>query len=102
MTGTLFEKMKNAYFLKLVLICIITTSLFVFTKAICDDEDTLLDTPYENDTYFYYNELLKNALSHTEVLFADRNDAVPLQQIIFYLERQEKSPPVNPVVFVTA
>ena len=68
--------------------------MFIFTKAICDDDDTLIDTP-PDEVYYYYDALLKNPLSQTGVLFRFSNDTAMLQQIIFYLERQEKSPPLS-------
>ena len=85
--------MKKLYFSNLIVICIIIASLFIFTKAICDDEDTLLDTPpYEG--HFYYSNLFRNPLSQLGILFELRNNTVQLRQITSYLERQEKSPPL--------
>jgi hypothetical protein len=85
--------MKRQYYLNLVVICIIIASLFIFTKAICDDDDTLLDAPpYEID--FYHADLLRNLLFNSGMLFELQNNAVSIPQIIFYLERQEKSPPL--------
>jgi hypothetical protein len=85
--------MKRLYSLDLVVICIIIVSLFIFTKAICDDEDTLLDTPpYEG--YYYYSYLLKSSLSQLGILFELYDSTVLPRQNISYLERQEKSPPL--------
>jgi len=84
--------MKKHYFINLILICIVTLSLLAFTKAICDD-DTLLNAP-PHAGYPYYNELLKISLAQTGVLFEYHDDTLSLQQIILYLERQEKSPPL--------
>jgi hypothetical protein len=94
-------KMKRLYSLNLIIICVIIVSLFIFTKAICDDDDTLLDTP-PHEGYSYYSDLFRSPLSQLGILFELRNNTVPLRQIISYLERQEKSPPVNLVIFVTA
>jgi len=93
--------MKRQYYLNLVIICIIVASLVIFTKAICDDDDTLLDAP-PHEGYFYYTDLFRSPLSQSGTLFELQNKDVSLPQIISYLERQEKSPPVNLVIFVTA
>jgi len=85
--------MKRLYFLNLIIICIIIASLFIFTKAICDDDDTLLDAP-PHEGYFYYTDLLRSPLSQSGILFELQNNGVSLRQIISYLERQEKSPPL--------
>lgn len=93
-------KMRRQYYLKLVIICVIISALFIFTKAICDDDDTLLDTP-PDEGCFYYADLLRNPLLQSGILLELQNNEVWPLQIISYLERQEKSPPLNyiPVSF---
>jgi len=93
--------MKRQYYLNSVVICIIIASLFIFTKAICDDDDTLLDAP-PHEGYFFRADLLSNPLFQSGILFELQNNPVSIPQIISYLERQEKSPPFNLVIFVTA
>ena len=85
--------MKRPYFLKLILICIIIASLFIFTKAICDDEDTLLDAP-PHEGCFSYSDLVRSPLPQLGTLFELGDNTIPFRQIISYLERQEKSPPL--------
>jgi len=85
--------MKRQYLLNLIIIYIIIASLSFFTKAICDDDDTLLDAPpYEG--HFYYTDLLRSPLSQPGILFELQNNGISLRQIISYLERHEKSPPL--------
>jgi len=90
--------MKRAYFISLVLICVIAASSVIFTKALCEDEDPVFDTLCYSSDFSRYDELTANALSQTGLLYEHSNDTLSLQPIILYLERQEKSPPVSPII----
>lgn len=94
--------MKKLCFLSLVLVCVIAVSSIIFTKALCEDDDPIFDMLCNSNDSFLYDELLANALSQTGLLCEQRNDALSLQPIILYLERQEKSPPVNPITSLIA
>ena len=93
--------MKRRYFLNLIVIFIIIVSLSFFAKAICDDEDTLLNAP-PHEGYPDYAVLLSSPLSQSGTLFESQNNGLFLRQISSYLERHEKSPPFGPIISVTA
>jgi len=91
--------MKKFYILNLILICVVISSLLVFAKAICEDEDTLIDAPpLSPDGCLYYSGLFKSLVSPVGILSADHYVTSAVEQIIFYLARQEKSPPIRPFV----
>lgn len=89
--------MRRQYYLNLVIVCLTVVSLCIFAKAVFDDDDVLGDV-LPQDGYFHYFEWCKNPLLRPGVLFELGTDTVLPPQIIFYLERQEKSPPANPAV----
>ncbi len=91
--------MKKLSFLSLVLlICIIASSLIIFSKALCEDDGPIFDTLCNINGYLRYDEFLATALSQTGLLYEHHKDAFSLKPIISYLERQEKPPPIYSVV----
>jgi hypothetical protein len=94
--------MKKSNFLSLILICVIVASLIIFTKAICEDEDSALDILCNTNDSFRYEELFASILSYSGIFYEYHDIAISPKSIMAYLERHEKSPPVNPVIFVTA
>ena len=94
--------MKKANFLSLILICVIAASLIIFTKAICEDEDSAFDMLCNTNGSFWYEELFASILSYAGIFYEHHDDAISPKSIMAYLERHEKSPPVNPVISVTA
>lgn len=94
--------MKKTNFLSLILICVIATSLVVFTKAICEDEDFVLAMLCNSSDSFWYEEFLATILSYSGIFYEYQDITIAPKSIMAYLERQEKSPPLNPVIFINA
>ena len=94
--------MKKTVFLRLIFVCAIAVSLIIFTKAIYDDEDSAFDMLCSAVGSFRYEELLAHMLYSTGIFYAHHESAVPSTSIMAYLERHEKSPPVDPAIFATA
>jgi len=92
--------MKKPNFLNLILIFILIASVLVFSKAICEDEDSVSDILCDASDYFLYKELFASISSATGFFYEYRNFVISHKSIIAYLERQEKSPPVNSSVSV--
>lgn len=93
--------MKRLYLLILAVICITAVSCVIFTRAFCEDDDPGFDALCNTNGYFRYDELVASALCQTGLLYEQRNDALALQPIILYLEKKEKSPPINPASSLT-
>jgi len=93
--------MKKSNFLSLILICVIVASLIIYTKAICEDEDFAFDVLYKTNDSFRFDEFFASILSCSGILYEYRAIAIAPVSIMAYLERHEKSPPVNPPIFVT-
>lgn len=93
------RQIKKISFLNLILICVIILTLFAFAKAFCEDEDTIIDGFCENKDLFHYYELIVSAVLQRGIFFEHRNDTIPVQPTILFLERQEKSPPACPQKF---
>jgi hypothetical protein len=87
--------MKKPNFLSLILICVIAAPLIIFTKAICEDEDSAFDMLCNSADSFRYEELFANILSNPGIFYEHHDTAVSPRSIMAYLERQEKSPPIN-------
>ncbi len=84
--------MKNSRHLNLVLVCVtVLLLLFVFARAVCDDDSSNDISPCHE--YVSCKDLLKIPLARNGILLEPDNDKLPLPQLIFYLARQEKSPP---------
>ena len=94
--------MKKSRFLNLILICILVASVIVFTKAICEDEDSVSDILCDANDYFHYRELFAGILVNFGFFYEYQARVVLHKSIMAYLERQEKSPPANSPIFVTA
>ena len=54
--------MKKFNSLSLILICAIVASLFIFTKAICEDEDSGFDSLCNANDFIRYEELFASIL----------------------------------------
>ena len=85
--------MKRSDFLRFVLICGIVAAVIIFTKAICEDEDSTCDILCNTNDSFRYEELFASLLSPTGICDEHRDDAFSRTSITAYLERHEKSPP---------
>jgi hypothetical protein len=94
--------MKKSDFLSLILICVIAVPLIIFTRAICEDEDYAFDMLCNAADSFRYQELFADILSYVGVFYEHQDDTVSPQPIMAYLERHEKSPPLNSVISTTA
>jgi serine protease inhibitor len=94
--------MKKINFLILVLFCVIAASLVIFTKAICDDEDSAFDMLCNANDSFRFEEIFASILSYRGIFYEHHNVAISPISIMAYLERQEKSPPLAPKIFLTA
>ncbi len=94
--------MKKFNSLSLILICAIVASLFIFTKAICEDEDSGFDSLCNANDFIRYEELFASILTCSMALYEHQDIAISPESIMAYLERYEKSPPANPTIFVTA
>ena len=87
------RQMKRISFLNLILIGVIILTLFAFTKAFCEDEDTVIYGFCENKALLSCYEQLESALLARGIFYEHRAVAVSVVPIILFLERQEKSPP---------
>ena len=91
------KHMKKTSLLNLVFICAIAATLFIFTKAIYDDEDSAFDMLCSLVNPFRYVELFSGILRPTGIFYAHHQSAVSPRSIMAFLERHEKSPPVIPL-----
>ena len=87
--------MKIKSILSLILICLITASLIIFTKAVCEDDDFIFDSLFDLNDYFRYKDLFTSVLLASAIFYICHNLLVLFKSIITYLARYEKSPPVN-------
>ena len=94
--------MKKSNFLNLIIICVIVVSFIIFTKAICEDQDSGFDNLCNANDFIRYEELFDSILSYSGILCEHHDIAISPESIMAYLERYEKSPPTNPAIFVTA
>jgi hypothetical protein len=85
--------MEKAKFLSLILICVIAASLVIFTRAICDDDDSAFDMLCNTNESFRYEEIFASILSHAGIFYEHCDIAISPKSIMSYLERHEKSPP---------
>jgi hypothetical protein len=91
--------MKKAKFLSSILVCLIAISLIVFSKALCDDEDSTVDMLCDTNVSFRYEELFASILSRAGIFYEHHHSKISSASIMAFLERHEKSPPLNPVIF---
>ncbi|MDD5595312.1 MAG: hypothetical protein PHY94_03595 [Candidatus Omnitrophica bacterium] len=86
--------MKRSYFLKIICCFLFLFSLVAFIKAVCDDEESSLNTLCGNVGDLRYYEVLAEHLNAIgSIFYEQRHDLLGLESFILYLERQEKSPP---------
>ncbi|MFA6357920.1 MAG: hypothetical protein WCY09_04550 [Candidatus Omnitrophota bacterium] len=90
--------MEKFGFLKLILVFVLSVFLIAFFTAACDDEDSALDIFCDIDGFFRYDELFAGILFQSGVLY-EHSTAIPPKSFMAYLERHEKSPPFNPIIF---
>jgi len=90
--------MQKSKFLNFILICILITSVIVFTKAICEDADSVSDILCDANDYFRYRELFASILINSGFFYESYDFVISHKSIIAYLERQEKSPPINSLI----
>jgi len=93
--------MKKSNFLSLILISILIVSVLAFSKAICVDEDAGSDILCDINGYFRYKELFASILTNPEFFCGHGDCVISNKPIMTFLERQEKSPPFNSLIFVT-
>jgi len=94
--------MKKSNFLNLLLICVIIISIIIFTKAICEDEDSGFDSLCNANDFIRYAELFAGILSCSGILYEHQDFGISPESIMAYLARYEKSPPADSAIFVTA
>jgi hypothetical protein len=82
--------MKKYHILSLILICVITVSFAIFTKAVYDDEDSTFDLLCSANDFFHYEKLFAAVLSCTGVFYEQPAIAISPQSILAYLEQHEK------------
>ena len=86
-------KMKKSHFLRFGLICLITVSLMVFARGICEDEDSALDMVCNTTDAFWYVKFFVSILSYSGIVYEFHDYTIAPTPILAYLERHEKSPP---------
>jgi hypothetical protein len=94
--------MKKYNFICIILVCIIVASIILFCKAVYEDEDFIFDILCNTDILPLYAEFFISILLCMGILYEYGNSSFSSQSVIAYLERYEKSPPTNSVIFVTA
>lgn len=94
--------MKRLHFVRLFLIAIIAVSLVAFFRAIYDDDDATFDVLCNNNDFLLYTRLLFNPASYQGRLYEYNNVFIYPEAFISYLASKEKSPPVNPILFLAA
>jgi hypothetical protein len=85
--------MKKSNFL--ILICIIAVPFVIFSKAICEDEDSIFDVLCDINGSLRYEQLFVSILSYVGIFYGYRDIALSSPSIMKYLERHEKSPPLT-------
>ncbi len=94
--------MKKLNLLSCILVLILIASVVVFTKAICEDEDSVSDILCDASDYLRYKELFANILANPGFFYEYPDCVISHKSIMAYLERQEKSPPTSSSIFVIA
>ncbi|MDD5594919.1 MAG: hypothetical protein PHY94_01615 [Candidatus Omnitrophica bacterium] len=95
--------MKKSIFLSLILICVvIVVPIIIFTRVVCEDEDSVPDIFCNINGSFEYEKIFASIFSCSGILYEHRVITVSPRSIMAYLERHEKSPPLNPAIFVSA
>ena len=90
--------MNKLKLLNFILICILVVSVVVFTRAICVDEDAGSDILCDINGYFRYKELFASILANSEFFYGHEDFVISNKPIMTFLARQEKSPPVDPLI----
>lgn len=85
--------MKKLYLLNLLIVFILALSLFFLFVANYDDDESFPDIICDNKFIFRYHDLLVDISSRKLISYQKVYDISSLQQIILYIEKQEKSPP---------
>jgi hypothetical protein len=91
--------MKKFNFLSLILVCVLTAFLIISFKVVFDDEDSVLDIFCNIDGSFRCEEIFASILSPTGIVSEHNDIAISPKSFMAYLERQEKSPPANSMIF---
>ncbi len=96
------QPMKKSIFLSLILICVVmVVPIIIVTRVVCEDEDSALDILCNINDSFVYEKIFASIFSCSGTLYEHRDIMISPRSIMAYLERHEKSPPVNPAIFVT-
>lgn len=94
--------MKKYNLTGIVLVCIVVISIMFFCKAVYADDDFIFDILCNTNDLPLYAEFFITILLCFGILYEHETILSFSSSVIAYLARNEKSPPVNSAIFLTA